>query len=255
MKKCKGIGKALGFEGCGTPSEFRRYGLCSQCLSSWATSTDTGRDWLKTQTAYKMRKKEKENKKVEREKKSQMKIDIMSNTKYWSKELQPKINLIARLIDHGHPCICTEQYGKLNGGHYISVGANRSMSLNLHNIHVQSFQSNHWQSGDTLKYQAGIRRVYGDEYLDFIEGMKKMPSLNITKIEMQEYRKKAMYLIKILKGNMKIRTPEERILLRNAINIDLGIYPEQYSIYIDAKTKETISGKDNPFHGIVKKKG
>lgn len=231
MKKinCKGIGKAKSFEGCGVPSGIRRYGLCPQCLRTWATETEQGKQWLAKQTAYKMRKKDKEDKKVEREKKAKMKIDLMSNTKYWSQVLQPKINLLARLIDHGHPCIATKNFGKMNGGHYISVQANRSMSLNLHNIHIQSFESNHWKSGDTLKYQAGIRRVYGDQYLDFIDSMKRMPPLNITKIEMQEYAKRANYLIKIIKSNQKIRTPEERIMLRNSVNEDLGIYDQKYA--------------------------
>ena len=34
-KKCKGINKAYGFEGCGNLSLFRTYGLCPKCISEF----------------------------------------------------------------------------------------------------------------------------------------------------------------------------------------------------------------------------
>mgnify|MGYP003539733037 FL=1 len=126
----------------------------------------------------------KEQKRTSVEQKKKMTIDIMSDDKYRSSVLQPVINEIARLIDFGQPCIATENYGKENGGHYISVGANRTICINLHNIHIQSFESNHWKSGDTLKYQGGIRKVYGEDYLAFMDGLQKHQPNQLRRKEM-----------------------------------------------------------------------
>lgn len=176
-------------------------------------------------------KREKEVKRKNTEDKKKMKIDIMSDDKYRSSVLQPVINEIARLIDFGQPCIATENYGKENGGHYISVGANRTICLNLHNIHIQSFESNHWKSGDTLKYQGGIRKVYGEDYLAFMDGLQKHPPIQLRKHQMIYIYENACKIRLKLRKNEKLRSPLERIELRNQINIELGIYQEQYCIY------------------------
>lgn len=163
--------------------------------------------------------------------KKQLTIDMMSDDKYRSKVLQPVINEIARLIDFGQPCIATENYGKENGGHYISVGANRTICINLHNIHIQSFESNHWKSGDTLKYQGGIRRVYGEEYLAFMDGLQKHPPIQLRKNQMIEIYENACKIRLKLRKNEKIRSPKERIELRNQTNLELGVYQEEFCVF------------------------
>jgi hypothetical protein len=175
--------------------------------------------------------KEKAIKKESFEQKKKMTIDIMSDDKYRSVMLQPVINEIARIIDFGQPCIATEQHGKMSGGHYISVGSNRTICLLLHNIHAQSFHSNNWKSGDTLKYQAGIRRIYGENYLEFMDGLQKHPPIKLRKEHMIELYKKACEIRIRLKKDQKLRTPKERIELRNQINLELGIYLEEYCVY------------------------
>ncbi len=175
--------------------------------------------------------KEKSSRKEAIEQKKKMTIDIMSDDKYRSTILQPVVNEIARIVDFGQPCIATENYGKENGGHYISVGANRTICLNLHNLHIQSFESNHWKSGDTLKYQGGIRRVYGEDYLEFMDGLQKHPPIQLRKIYMIELYKKACEIRIRLRKDQKLRTPKERIELRNQINLELGIYLEEYCVY------------------------
>jgi len=172
-----------------------------------------------------------EEKRTAAEQKKKMTVDIMSDDKYRSSVLQPVINEIARLIDFGQPCIATENYGKENGGHYISVGANRTICLNLHNIHIQSFESNHWKSGDTLKYQGGIIRVYGEEYLEYMNGLGKHPPIQLRKKEMIEIYENACKIRLKLRKNQKLRSPKERIELRNQINLELGIYLEEYCVF------------------------
>ena len=154
----------------------------------------------------------------------------MSPDKYRAKILQPVINEIARLIDFNQACIATEKtQGKFAGGHFIAVGANRTICLNLHNIFAQSFHSNSWKGGDNLRYREGIRRVFGQEYLDFIEGLQSHPKIGLSKNDMTEIYKSACKIRNELKKNPQERTPQERIKLRNKINTELGIYLPQYS--------------------------
>jgi len=96
-KKCKGIGIAKG-NGCGELTYKRTYGLCQKCNRIWATETDVGMIWLKKQTAYKMKRNEKEEKKQNRSEHNKMKIDVMSADKYRSIYVQPLINKIADLL-------------------------------------------------------------------------------------------------------------------------------------------------------------
>ena len=141
------------------------------------------------------------------------------------KELQPLINKIARLIDYQQPCIATGSFeGKQNGGHYISVGSNATIRFNLHNIHVQSEHSNSFKSGDTIRYQDGIVKVYGQEYLDYMNSLKGTPVLKLTKEQINEAIVVCKAIIKELEGDLIVRTPSERIELRQKLNEKIGFY-------------------------------
>jgi hypothetical protein len=155
----------------------------------------------------------------------------MSNDDYRSKILQPNINKIARLIDYGCTCIASDKFGKMSGGHRISVGANRSTALNLHNIHIQSFASNSWKGGDNLKYDIGIKERYGIEYLEFLNSLHQTPKLGLIKSALIEINEIALRICLHLSKNEIQRTPQERIELRNKHNIELGIYSEQFIIF------------------------
>lgn len=150
--------------------------------------------------------------------------DLMSADQYRSKFVQPIINEIARLIDYDQPCIATGLKGKMSGGHYWSVGSNRTVCLNLHNIHVQSFHSNSVLSGDMVRYRAGIIQTYGITYMYLIESLKTLKPIKISKPEMIEIKNKALTIRNELKKDLKILTPEERIKLREFVNNKLGIY-------------------------------
>lgn len=170
-------------------------------------------------------------KQQQRKSDSEKRIDLMSKDAYRSKILQPLFNKIARLIDYGQPCIATGTYGKMSGGHYISVGANRTICMNLHNIHVQSFHSNSEKSGDTLKYQIGITQIYGKDYLEFMNSLHQTPKLDLSKQEMIELKSKCLSIIKELNSDLRILNALERIKLRNEINTRLGIYDLKYGVY------------------------
>lgn len=230
--KCiKGKNKAFGFPGCGSEVYKLHYGLCPACEYDWLTQTETGKiEFDKRKNSLKS-KKVKEEKKENRIQKSKTKIDLMTADKYRSKYLQPVINEISRLIDFGQPCIATDNFAKMNGGHYTSVAANRTICLNLHNIHIQSFESNHFKSGDNLKYRLGLIKNYGESYCMFVENLRQHRVLKLTKSEMIGIHKKAIEIRNNLRKNQKKYNSYERIGLRNTLNIELGIYDMDFCIF------------------------
>ena len=228
-KRCRGTGKAIGFVSCGQSKYLHKFGLCKDCFFEWLYNTTEGKTFLDSTQIRAKKHVQKEQKKEQSKRKEetrQKKIDLMSSDKYRSEILQPIFNEIARLIDYGCPCIATGLYdGKMAGGHYHSVGSNRTTALNLHNIHIQSFHSNGPSGGgDNIRYRNGIIRTYGQEYMDKIESLSKTPAIHLSKDDMIEIKKIASEIRLELKSDLKYRTPEERIALREEINQLIGIY-------------------------------
>ena len=187
MKKCKPNFRMNKFPGCGEVKHIFKYGSCQSCFIKWTQETEEGGAWLQKQTAYKMKKNERE-KRVEKKKiDRKMKIELMTTSEYWSNVFQPKFNELIRIIDKGCGCIATRRTtGQMQAGHYIHAGVNKTISINAHNIFLQSMESNHYRSGDVIKYQDGIKIVFGENYFNFVEGLKKCPALHLTKIELME---------------------------------------------------------------------
>lgn len=162
-----------------------------------------------------------ENSKIKKEKT----IELLSSDGYRQKHVQPIINEIARLIDYNQPCIATGSFnGKMSGGHFWSVGSNRTTCLNLHNIHVQSFHSNSALGGDNIRYREGIIKTYGLTYMEQIEALRLLKPLKLSKEDLIDIKKVASEIRNDLKRNPKVLTPQERIALREEINQILGIY-------------------------------
>lgn len=160
--------------------------------------------------------------------KKEMTFDNISSDGYRSKIIQPIINEIARYIDYGQPCISSLTLGKGQGGHYISRKANSSISLNLHNIHIQSFHSNVELSGDEARYRLGLIRWYGVDYFEFIEGLRHVKGVDLSKHRLSELKPIITKINRDLKRNPVKRTEEERIKLRNDINTQIGIYLDEF---------------------------
>jgi hypothetical protein len=156
--------------------------------------------------------------------------DIVTN---WKKKLQQKINEIVRLIDKGQLCLARQiNAGQLHGGHVFSSGANKNFTYNTHNIHRQSAQSNHWQNDDALMKE-GLEREYGRSYLLFVTGLKQTPVPKYSNQEYQMFYSLACGISNRLKKAEKEYNLEERIELRNQINLELGIYSEEYCIFVN----------------------
>lgn len=143
----------------------------------------------------------------------------------FKKDLQVEINTIIRTIDEGYPCIATGTLeGKRNAGHYIGTKANPTIRFHLENIWIQSEHSNMWQSGDTLRYQQGIIKTFGSDYLDYMNSLQQTPLIRLTADDIKERISIARGIIKWLKLQNRQFTVEERISLRKEFNKKIGIY-------------------------------
>lgn len=237
-KPCKAQDKARDYENaCGkeTNVQYRKFGLCSSCLYDWMTTTENGKIYYQKQFLPKVIKVTRANKTKAKRK---QKIELMSADKYRAKYLQPNINKIARLIDYGHPCTARNTFeGKMSGGHFTSVGSNRTIAINLHNIFIQSFQSNVWNGGDDTKYREGLEMQFGKEYLEFVEGLKKHRPIKLSKEQFMALNNEAKEIIKELESNLIVRTFNERIEARNIVNERLNVYDNEFSQFELTKAK------------------
>lgn len=218
---CKrGINKANGFPGCGSEAYKKTYGLCDSCLYDWYSTTEAGKIEFEKRKGYLKVKKVKEEKKETREQKNKL--------KNWSAELQNKINIIVRLIDKDLPCLATGKNAKqIHAGHVYARGGNQTIRFNLHNIHRQSAQSNHWQNDDG-RLREGIVNEYGQEYMDFISNLRRTPQLKYTNEEYHQFYKKASEIVLKMQKEDKRYNKADRKIMRNLINIQLGIYDLEY---------------------------
>lgn len=143
----------------------------------------------------------------------------------WKNDLQKEINSIIREIDKGHGCIATGSLnGKFNAGHYVGVGANQTIRFHLENIWLQSEHSNSWKSGDTLRYQEGIIKLYGKDYLDYLNSLQSIKPLQLTCSDIEEKIPIARSILKYLKLQDRMFSTKERLELRIRFNKELGIY-------------------------------
>jgi len=235
MKKCRGSVKETKGLGCGAWTKNRILGLCwdnNRCYQNFLYNTEEGRKKLEKSKIKAKKKVKSDIVKAHKDKDKEIKMSLLTADGYRSKYLQRNINKIARFIDYGNGCIATNTKGKMNGGHYYSVQSNRTICLNLHNIFIQSFHSNHFKSGDAIKYQSGLKRTFGNKYYDFVASLKKCPVIKLSKDEMIEANSKARIFIKEHLNNNYVRSAKERIELRNKANDFIGIYPKEFSEYV-----------------------
>ncbi len=224
-KKCKGHGKAKGFDACGTLTRVDRlrYGLCGDCYIKWLLNTPEGKEKIQKSKITAKKKVEQSKKKETRRKKQEV-------TDY-SKKLQSKVNEIARLIDKGLPCLARECFPQqMHGGHIFSRGAFPSMRYNLHNVHRQSAQSNHFGNDDGLLREK-LSYEYGFDYFDWLGSLRRTPALKFTNKEYCDLYRNACRLVNDLKRKGLQYTKQERIELRNLYNKKLNIYSIEFCNY------------------------
>jgi len=223
-KKCKGIGKAIGY-GCGELVLERVYGLgkSCRCYNNWLISSKAGLEILE-------KSKIKAKKIVVKSVKLKDK-EFKDKLTDWREKLQTKVQEITRLIDFEQPCLAKNYLAKqMHGGHVFSRGSSKTMALNIHNIHRQSAQSNHFQNEDGL-FREGLMNEYGEDYFEFLSSLRQIPKLKYFNYEYQEFYKVACSIANKLKKDKKKLSKIQRIEKRNEVNLKLGIYDKEYCIY------------------------
>jgi len=151
--------------------------------------------------------------------------EIDNDPGQWKKKLQTQLQRLARIIDEGQPCPATGDLDcQFHGGHVLGKGAFPQCRFNLHNIHRQSARSNNQQADDLLFWK-GLCAEYGQAYGDFIYSLRHTP---LTKISSREYYELYHRAKRIEKDVQPGLTIIERIDLRNAVNVDLGLYEKKY---------------------------
>jgi len=168
------------------------------------------------------------NKAIERKKKAETKV-LKEKTTNWKNKLQTKVQEIARLIDKGLPCIARGNSKQLHGGHVLPKKGNECARFNLHNIHRQGAHSNHFQNDDAVMRE-GIKREYGEEYLEFIMSLAKQPVPKLNELEYMEKYQIACKIANRLRKNASENCAVSRLILRSGLNLELGIYEEKYCI-------------------------
>ncbi len=224
IKSCKGTGKAKGY-GCGQPSYERVYGLGRSCLCypNWLIFSDEGKKKLARSIIS-------GKKKVDKARRAEVKEQRIKLTE-WKYKLQDRVNEIVRLIDIGQPCLARNRHSnKIDAGHIFSRGSNQSIRFNLHNIHRQSAQSNHFQNEDGL-LREGLVKEYGMEYMTFISELRQTPALKYTNDEYRHLYRNACTIALELRKDGKTFNKKERIEMRNKLNIKLNIYNLKFCNY------------------------
>lgn len=149
----------------------------------------------------------------------------------WDVKLQFKMQEIARIIDYGQLCLAKNKPAKqYHGGHIFSRGSNGNMKFNLHGIFAQSAQSNHFNADDVLMRE-GIVREFGQDYLDFITGLKATPIIKYSNEDYMKFYQHACKIANRLKKEPFVRTQNQRIEERNNVMSELSIYPPEFNIY------------------------
>ena len=90
---------------------------------------------------------------------------------YQIKLTQKAFNAFVRERDHGEPCIsCGITYGKMNAGHYKSVGSSPELRFEPLNCHLQCEQCNSSKSGNVVPYRVNLIKKIGIEAVEWLEG-------------------------------------------------------------------------------------
>ncbi|HEY6143758.1 MAG TPA: recombination protein NinG [Flavobacterium sp.] len=191
---------------------------------------------------YKFAMEELAKKKAKQEKEKMSKYK--DNTTNWKNRLQTEINTIVRAIDKGLPCLAKKRFGQIHAGHVFGRGSNTTIRFNLHNIHRQNAQSNHFQNDDGL-LREGLTNEYGQEYMTFVSELRQTPALTYKDKEFKEFTEKAHEIAKrLLKLDLEYSL-KIRIMLRNKINQEIGIYTPEFCVFSNINNIANISNNDN----------
>jgi hypothetical protein len=117
----------------------------------------------------------------------------------WLNDLQKTFNTYIRERDKNKPCIsCGTFTGKINAGHYKSVGGSPELRFNELNVHKQCEYCNTHLSANLIEYRIGLVKRIGVDKVEFLE-RKDHAALKLTTDEIKAniliYKEKTKNLI------------------------------------------------------------
>jgi hypothetical protein len=170
-KKCKGINKAISFQGCGklVNVAFRKYGLCSSCYAEFLTETEVGKVIL-FKTINKVQKPRIELEKAHKEHKEKKGIAgalLITKT---------VVHAYVRKRDEGKPCIaCGCQWSNdFHASHYYPSGSFETLKFHLDNIHSGCQKCNLFLEGNFESYTLNLPKRIGKERFDNLVGLAEV---------------------------------------------------------------------------------
>ena len=115
----------------------------------------------------------------------------------WMQDLQDVFNTFIRTRDKDKPCIsCGTFTGKMNAGHYKSVGGSPELRFNELNVHKQCEYCNTHLSANLIEYRIGLVKRIGVDKVEFLERKDHAP-LKLTVDEIKEQIKAYKEKIKL----------------------------------------------------------
>src|SRR5690606_15371588 len=188
-KKCSGIGKAKGFQGCGKLTKFRKFGLCMNCYAEWLYSTDVGK--LEIEKARIKGKKQVENKK--KKERAELKESLKSISAVIN-DVKKVFQHFIRLRDKDKPCISCGNKNPADwcGSHYFPAGVYSGLIFDERNCHgACNSYCNMYLSGNLVNYRIGLIERYGEEYvLKLEQDSLTMKNYKYTREELQQIKEK-----------------------------------------------------------------
>lgn len=127
--------------------------------------------------------------------------DAIEPLEYWLKRAEKACNSYIRKRDEWQGCIsCGRHNAEVwNAGHFISVGANRSLRFNEDNIHLQCARPcNKDKGGNIHEYRKGLLLKIGAERLALLDGWHD--PVKMTRAKAQEIEAHYKQELQKLKG-------------------------------------------------------
>lgn len=164
QKICKkGIGKALGFDGCGSVTWKTEMGLCHSCLYDFFTKTEAGKIIFE-------KRKIKVKAKNWKEEKSKLKESVKTLSQYEA-EAKKSFQKWIRLRDENLPCISCGTFtaDEWHGSHYFDANRYSGLIFDERNVNRACKQCNVFFHGNIAGYRKGLILRYGFEFVEQLE--------------------------------------------------------------------------------------
>lgn len=194
-KKCKGIGKCHGIEGCGELSDNRRFGLCPSCLWEWMCKNENGKIWRETQFIPKVKKATEK----EQKKKNLAVRESLKSIARLIQEARVPFQKWIRLRDANEGCIsCDTVNAKIwHGGHFFKAELFTGLVFNEVNVNKQCEKCNTFGGGNESGYRIGLVKKYGEKAVKELEESSNfLREYKFTREEIKKIKTKYQKLLK-----------------------------------------------------------